>query len=231
MFTNRIQWIASIAVLAWCVAPAHGSALTYAFSGTLWQPYNGSTQFSGTFTYDTDLPPYPGSNAYPGSAAYSGVPYDPTEPPVSLTFTLGNTPSSSFGTVSSDEVLVDHNLGGSPQGGDLFGITQQYNEIGGVTAFAKIGFGNDDLIQSAPFSSTAPPSSLSLAAFSMGGNLVIEFVSQQDQVPSVFGTITSLTLISSSQTPVPEPSSLLIFAGLAAAICAHRRVNRKPRQR
>ncbi len=227
MFTNRIQWIASIAALALCVAPAHGSALTYAFSGTLFQPYDGSTQFSGTFTYATDLPPYPGVAPWPGTGYYSGVPYDPTEPVVSLAFTLGNTPSSSFGRLDSDEVIVDHNLGGTPQGGDLFQISEQFIKNGVGTVTASIGFGNDGLIQRAPFSSTTPPSSLSLADFSRGGTLSVDFLSQQGQDTSIDGTITSLTEIpNQSQVPVPEPSSLLIFAGLAAAISAHRRMNR-----
>jgi hypothetical protein len=229
MFTNGIRSIALIATLACCITPAHGSAYTYAFSGTLSQPYDGSSQFSGTFTYATDLPPYPGTTPWPGTAAYSGVPNDPTEPVVSLIFTLGNTPSSSFGTLSSDEVLVDHNLGGTPAGGDLFELTEQFIKGGNQSVYATIGLGNDDLVQRAPFSSTALPTSLSLADFSMGGSFTVEFMTAGGQETNVYGTITSLSEVSGAPTPnVPEPSSLVVFAGLVAAFFAHRGRNRRP---
>jgi len=71
------------------------SPISYEFSGTLSQPFNGTTQFSGSFTYNTSLPAYPGIVPSPGWSYYSGVPTDPTAPVVSLTFNLGNTASSS----------------------------------------------------------------------------------------------------------------------------------------
>ena len=56
-------------LLRLATAPANAAPIGYAFSGTLSQPYNGSTQFSGTFYYDTNLLPFEMEN----SAADSGV--------------------------------------------------------------------------------------------------------------------------------------------------------------
>jgi hypothetical protein len=156
------------------------------------------------------------------------VPYDPLEPVVSLNFTLGNASSSSFGTLNSDEVIVDHDLGGSAQGGDLFEIQEQFIQNGVRTVNASIGFGNNDLVQRAPFTSTAPPGSLSLGKFSMGGSIDVEFLPLGGQETDVTGTITSLSEVPALSAPEPNP--LLIFAGLAAAFSANRAVSRKRRQ-
>ena len=72
MFTKILRHWVMPALLATCVTSANASPITYSFSGTLSQPFNGSSLFSGTFTYDTDLPTYPGINPSPGWAYYSG---------------------------------------------------------------------------------------------------------------------------------------------------------------
>jgi hypothetical protein len=55
MFINTVRHFAMGACLVCCGASANAAPVSYAFSGTLSQPYNGSSQVSGTFTYDTDL--------------------------------------------------------------------------------------------------------------------------------------------------------------------------------
>ncbi len=86
------------------------------------QPFNGSSQFTGTFTYATDLPLYPGVTPTPGWSYYSGVPINPTEPVTSLTFNVGGLSSTSFGSLASDEVIVTH----TTQGYDGFYINESF---------------------------------------------------------------------------------------------------------
>ncbi len=105
-----------------CVVSAQASPVGYAFSGTLFQPFNGSSQFTGTFTYATDLPLYPGVTPTPGWSYYSGVPINPTEPVTSLTFNVGGLSSTSFGSLASDEVIVTH----TTQGYDGFYINESF---------------------------------------------------------------------------------------------------------
>jgi hypothetical protein len=68
MFTNGLGRIGLIALLFCEASPALATPITYTFSGTLDQAYNGSNQFSGSFTYDTDLPLYQGIGPIPGSS-------------------------------------------------------------------------------------------------------------------------------------------------------------------
>ncbi len=103
-------------------ARVQAAPVTYTFTGTLQQPYDGSTSFSGTLVYNTDLPTYPGITPSPGWAYYSAVPSDPTAPVSSLTFQFGNTPSSALGTVDSLEVVVNHN-----SASDGFFIQEQFS--------------------------------------------------------------------------------------------------------
>ena len=132
MFANGVRRLILIAGLVCGVSSAQASPITYDFSGTLSQPYNGSTQFSGTLTYDTDLPAYPGIVPSAGWSYYSGVPTDPTAPVVSLTFNLGNTASSSFGNIVNDEVIVAHT-----QNTDAFFIYEQFFEHGRSEPFGR----------------------------------------------------------------------------------------------
>jgi len=202
MFTNGIRRLGLMVCIVCCVSPAQASPISYAFSGTLSQPYGGSNQFSGTFTYDTDLPPYPGIQGSPGWSYYWGVPSDPTEPPVSLTFTLGNTPSSSFGNIVNEELVVAHT-----QSSDGFFIQEKFSYAGGQNLSAEIGMSNNNLLQRAPFNSSNPPSSLNLANFDIGSNLTFWGKTADGQQVNVVGTVTSLVAVSA----VPEPTSLLVF--------------------
>jgi hypothetical protein len=203
MFSNRVRLLTLIVCLVFGVTSAQASPLSYAFSGTLAQPYNGSTQFSGTLTYDTDLPLYPGIQPSPGWSYYSGVPADPTEPVVSLTFNVGNLSSSTLGSLANDEVIVAHT-----QSNDAFYVNETFGYNNGQNLYAEIGMVNNNLVQQGHFNSLAPPSSLNLADFSMGSNLTLSGTLAGGQQVNVVGTVTSLEPI----RPIPEPSSLLVFS-------------------
>jgi len=209
MFTKVVLPLGLMVCLACWVAPALASPITYAFSGTLSQPYGGSSQFSGNFTYNTDLPLYPGIQPFPGWSYYSGVPSDPSAPAVSLAFSVGNTPSSSFGNVVNDEVIVAHT-----QSSDGFYIYEQFSYRGGQNLSAEIGMSSNNLVQRGPFTSTNPPSSLNLADFNNGANLTLWGTTADGRQINVVGTITSLVEVSA----IPEPSSLLVFIVLGAGL-------------
>jgi hypothetical protein len=213
MFTDAVRHFVMVVCLACWVSSANAAPVGYAFSGTLDQPYNGSTQFSGTFTYDTDLPLYPGITPFPGWSYYSGVPANPTEPVLSLTFNLGNTPSSSFGSIVSDELAVTHT-----QTNDGLYINETFSNAGVQNLSANIGMVNNNLVYQGPFNSTDPPSSLNLANFSMGAQLTLTGTPAGGLYENITGTITSLTPLTGGGGPpsVPEPSSVLVFLALGA---------------
>jgi hypothetical protein len=213
MFTNRVMMLSLIVCFACGLSAAKASPVGYVFSGTLAQPFDGSTQFSGKLTYDTNLPPYPGIQPSPGWNYYSGVPIDPTGTPVSLTFNLGNTPSSSFGSVVNEELIVAH----TPSS-DGFFIYQQYPFEGGQNLSAEFGLANNNSTQRAPFDSSNPPGSLNLADFNLGGNLTFWGQTADGQQVHVVGTITSL--VPAAQTP--EPATNAFFADLGAGLFLRR---------
>ncbi len=221
MFTNRLWQVGAAIILVYAVSSAQASPVMYAFSGTLDQPYNGSSTFSGTLTYNTDLPAYPGIQPFPGWSYYSGVPTDPTSPVVSLNFNVGGVSSSSFGSILSDEVTVSHT-----QSYDAFYIQENFSDTKGPYLLGNFGMINDNLVQRAPFNSTNPPSSLNLADFTMGAQLDLTGTDASGQYLNIIGTVTSLTPI--SPAPIPEPSSVLVFAIVAVQVCRSlRRVQRK----
>ena len=223
-----------LGVAAWLIcglAPAPAASISYEFSGTLAQPYNGSNQFSGTFTYATDLPLNPAVQPMTGWSYYTGGPNDPSEPVVSLSFKLGNTSSSSLGTIDSTQVIVLHNASN-----DGFYLDEHFaGQSGGYGLLANIGMVNDNTLARGPFSSTSLPSSLSLSSFSMGPQLDLTGIDPSTgQWVTVLGRITSLIPLVNGQpvtptpppVPVPEPASLLIFAVLGAGACGLGRVRR-----
>lgn len=227
MSTTSVRGIGLIAVLLCGVSPAWATPITYAFSGTLDQPYDGSSQFSGRFTYDTDLPLNPMVLPYADWSYYSGTPANASEPPLSLTFNLGNTPSSSFGTMQNIEMIVTHTQG-DYDGFYIEGQLLSNSGSGGQqSVFANIGMLNDNSVQSGPFASTAPPLSLNLASFSMGAQLDVTISPGNGQGAAYVGTITSLV-----ETSAPEPTSLLVFGILGAGLWRrHRRASERLKRR
>jgi hypothetical protein len=225
MFTDGARWLGLLAVcFAFATRPACASPLTYEFSGTLNQPYNGSTQFSGTFTYNTSLPPYPGIQPSPGWAYYSGVPTDPSSSAVSLNFAIGNLSSSSLGNVASDEVIVTHSTAS-----DAFYISEAFHSGGTQNLAAEFGIINNNLLQRGPFNSLSPPSSLNVANFSMGAGFSLVGTMANGQWVNIDGTITSLEPI--NFTAAPEPASFVVFAMLGLGYLGSRRVSAIRRKR
>jgi hypothetical protein len=222
MFTKSVRHFGYVAFLLGFASQASADALTYDFSGTLSQPYNGSTQFTGTLTYDTDLPLNPATAPYPGLAGYTGVPLDPTEPVLSLTFNLGNTPSSSFGTVQSDELLIDH-----ASSNDSFTIYETLGGSGKQTVSVELELWNNNLVTRGPFSSSNPPPSLNLADFGGGAGFSVWGYTGDAETTNIYGTVNSLTSPSwqppGTQTPVPEPASALVFLVVGVAFVGYRR--------
>ncbi len=198
-----------IVCLVLAASSAQASPVSYSFTGTLQQPLDGSTQISGTLVYDTDLPTYPGITPSPGWSYYTGVPNDPTAPISSLTFQLGGETSSSFGTPSNLEVIVAHTATS-----DGFFIQEQFNGPSGPNVSAEFGLSNDNTAQPGPFTSSAPPSQLNLADFSIGSNLNVFGKTADGENVNIIGTITSLT----PTAAVPEPSTALVFALLGGGL-------------
>jgi hypothetical protein len=217
MFSNRVIRLSLIVCFMGCGSFAEASPVGYAFSGTLAQPFDGSTQFSGTFKYDTNLPPDPNINPSPGWSYYLGTPTDPSSPPVSLTFNLGNTSSSSFGSADNIEVVVAH----TPSS-DGFFINEQFPFQGRQNLTAEIGLANNNLAQPGPFKSSSLPSSLNLTDFSIGGNLTFWGTTADGQQVNVVGTVTSLV----PDLNAPETATLAVFIVLGAGLCLHRAVLR-----
>jgi hypothetical protein len=210
MFTAGVRWLSVITCLVCGASPALASPITYSFSGTLDQAYNGSNQFSGTLTYDTDLPLNSQVQPYAGWSYYLGTPPVSTEPPASLTFTLGGT-SSSLGPVSNVEVIVSHT-----QANDSFNLFEQFSPANGLPAWANFGISNNNTTNPAPFTSTDLPAGLNLSAFSNGAQLSFGVMNGSGLEQVYTGTI-------SSMVATPEPASVLIFGILGAGLWASRR--------
>jgi hypothetical protein len=218
MFTSGVRWLCVIACLVCGASPALATPITYSFSGTLDQAYNGSTQFSGTVTYDTDLPLNPQVAPFTGWSYYLGTPTDSSEPPASVTFNLGGTSSSSLGPVSNVEVIVSHT-----QANDSFNLFEQFSPSNGLPAWANFGISNNNATNSAPFSSTSLPSGLSLSAFSNGAQLSFGVTNGSGSEQLYTGTITAMTA-------TPEPASVLIFGILGAGLWVSRRASIRRRE-
>lgn len=211
MFTPGVRWLTAVACLVCGASPALASPITYSFSGTLSQPYDGSTQFSGTVTYDTDLPLNSQVQPFTGWSYYMGTPPVSTEPPASVAFTLGGTSSSSLGPVSNVEVIVAHT-----QDNDSFNVFQQFSPANGLPAWANFGISNDNLSNTPPLSSTGLPTGLNLSAFSNGAQLTFGVMNGSGPEQVFTGTI-------SAMVAAPEPASLLVFGILGVGLWAGRR--------
>jgi len=214
MFTYGVRRLTPIVCLLCGVSSAQASPISYAFTGTLSQPFDGSTQFSGSFTYNTNLPAYAGITPATGWSYYSGVSTDPSAPPVSLTFNIGNTASSSFGNIVNDEVIVSHT-----RTNDGFYIYEQFANTGGQNLSAEIALESNNLLQQPPFTSSSLPSSLNLSEFNQGASLSLWGTTASGEQVDDIGTVTSLVAISS----VPEPGTILVFLAMGAGFLRYRR--------
>ena len=80
---------------------------------------------------------------------------------------------------------------------------------------------NNNLVQPGPLTSLAPPAALNLADFNNGANLTL-----YGPTLNVIGTITSLT----PSSPVPEPSTALVFATLGVGFVRFLSTSRRLRR-
>ena len=223
MFNDSGRQLLLIACLVGCAAPVDAAVIAYDFSGTLSQPVDGSSTFSGTLTFDTDLHLSTTSIAPGAGTYYSGVPVNPSEPPVSLTFTLGNLPSSTFGTMTDPEVFVSH----VPQGTDEFQVSVEYH-LGTQVVTAQFTLTNNNLVQPGFLTSNNIPSTLNVSSFSKDAILAL-YGANNFPYNGEVGTVTALAAGPGSS--VPEPASLVVFACLGAAVFVRARKNRGSRDR
>jgi PEP-CTERM motif len=224
LITGR-HFVIGVCLVCCAASAANAAPIGYAFSGTLSQPYDGSTQFSGTFYYDTSLLPFQMTTPPPtlGSIEYVGAPFG--NGVVALSFNLpGNLTTSVLspnGDLTYPSVVVTHT-----QSSDSIDISQSFDSAPGQGLTAYVSLQNNNLVQAAPFSSTNLPTGLSLANFSLGGNFLLEGTIGNGPNLNIFGTITSLTPLSaSSDAPVPEPSTVLVFLVMGAGLAVRLRKN------
>lgn len=211
------------------VAPSSikASPMTFDFTGTFDQPVNGSDQFSGSFTIDSNAtvtyldvtPPY-----YPGSISEGGN-------DVSLTVTIGgitthynNAPGSDFpATLSVAQLSSNDPVDPS---GDIVIVRGYQSDLDpGVNSGFALSFSSrTDVL----FSQLGPNEVANLQNFdfsnpdssSAGYSWVVNYA--DPLTASVDGTITSIVAV-----PAPEPSMLAVSGAMAIGAMACRRVSRR----
>ncbi len=204
---NRLSL--SVAALAVFGTQSTGLAdpITYDFSGQFNQPFNGSTQISGSFTF----------NPNPTLGGYSYV--SETGSDVSITVNAGgqvynfvNDPQNPFtsATVNADVVPAQY----SPPGESeveiaVLGAMESGNLLAsfGMTFYSPGGL---ELLQNLRnFNYVLNTSSVSLQ------------VTSQGTLEGGYGSVTSIELVST-----PEPSTLALFAVFGIAAMVHRSLRR-----
>jgi hypothetical protein len=235
------------AVAAWTllVIPSicRADPITFNFAGTLTQPMNGSNQFSGSFTINAD--PTAANIGFLGTNGQGILSFSPTEPQsnpverreiaeyggdVSITVNVGgqtlnyvNTAQNpTLATFSAGAVQLGNNLTPNTPLTDLvsvWGNSMTKNAGNSFTnnSFALSFSATPDTI----FSNLAPGQVANLRGFNFAALAGGVGGATAAGVPWS-GRITSLV-----EAPVPEPSTLVVFAVLSAAAMGVRRV-RKP---
>jgi hypothetical protein len=217
----RIYRLLGAALVVLLTTPtAKASPVSYDFSGTFAQPVDGQTQFSGTFTYDTSLPLYPGANQSATTHYYAGAPTDPNGTPIGISLRLGNDPTNVLGDpiggTRYTELIVTHSAAADEINVDAYFPTPPFTHVDGGWFRVTIGALNDNTQGPGPLTSLSPPAALNLGSFNNG----IQFIfNSGGNGPVDVGTITSLT----PTAAVPEPTTLAAFTILAAGLAAHHR--------
>lgn len=194
------------------------SPITYDFTGTLNQPVDGSTRFSGTFTIDS----VPNTNVGLIFGEYAGIGEDGAA--VSLSLRLGS------------QTISYVNTSQNPDGAFFSGVASSLVTTPGLASgqssvdYAFTGYsqpsGGIDFGMSLAETVTNPPFAdlTSLNSPSFTSSVSVSYDSG-GQTQTVQGTITSMDLVSA-----PEPGMMTVFGLLAVAGIAHRRYlrNGKP---
>jgi hypothetical protein len=217
MFKNPVRGSLIGFCFVCCCTPANAEPISYAFSGTLIQPYDGATTYSGNFTYDTDLPLTNSGNTSQFSD-YSGVPANPTEPPVSMNISIGNTSWSFSGGV---EIMYN-------QVEDAFTVYGPPISVSGQQVFGSLVLPYYHPGQPGLFSPGAIPSSLNLAEFNASPGINFFGINANNQQTDLaWGPINSLTPLAGvgGESPVPEPSSVFVFLIISAGLAVRLRAS------
>ncbi|WP_406698291.1 PEP-CTERM sorting domain-containing protein [Singulisphaera sp. Ch08] len=210
---NRSRPLYTLVLMFATVTTAQASPVSYDFSGTFDQPVNGSTQFSGTFSYDTDLESATGLPTteigfYKDAPGQAGT-------LISMSFTVGNMTSSSLGPIVGSSLTVSH-----VAQYDMFNLNVAFKP-GYHTIWQSIYITRDNTPDAGPgpFTSGQPPTSLSLSDFG-GASFFFTSPDQPDRYADL-GKVTSLT------PAVPEPSTLAVLLIGFGGVVIRKRIARK----
>ncbi len=207
----RCLIVSAMAMLAPMAAEA--VPITYNFAGQLAQPVNGASQFSGSFTMDSNPNFIPLPAVLPGTLTETSSDVSMTLHLGSQTYDFSNTPGQSGAALYVNSPLQGYSYpSGSPQESISLNGALFTGSAGSAPSFT-INFQ-----QAGGFFSTTDLGKLSTSSFSSG----VHFSAMSGgQSTTSNGTLTSI-----EQVSAPEPCSLAIFGGLAIAamITARRRV-------
>jgi hypothetical protein len=201
-----------VSALVCLVASAHASPITYDFSGTLAQPYKGSSLFSGSFSFDSSMAGFGGArlvSGYEGASAsltiggqtyqFQNVLIDPYGNG-HLQYPVGQAPNVWY--------QFDHNSNGT---GDSFDL---HANNGVNTGSVPLPAAAMTIHLADPTGTALLPSDLTLPSLDLDRFSVRQFgFSPSPYAPAMVGTITALQA-------VPEPSAFafVLVAGLGLVV-------------
>jgi hypothetical protein len=203
----RFSSALAVSIALYIPAALGASPITYDFAGTVSQPVDGSSQFSGSFTIDS-VPNVP--VATPGG---SGSVVGEDGAAVSVTVHIGGQTLTYFNTAQNAEnVFFSAGYGGTIEvppapmsvGFELTAQSDAGHQAGFRLDFARSA-GNFDVSELANLASPSYSSSVAVS-IDPGG-----------QGQEIQGSLASIELVSA-----PEPCTLAVFGLMALAGLAHR---------
>jgi hypothetical protein len=194
-------------------ASAQAAPISYSFAGTLSQPVNGTTAFSGTFTF-TENPPglgYGLSAASQATLKIGGQSYlfsdTSVNPPPGTQYPVGGVPAVTY--------VLEHLPSGLGDSFDLYASKARVIDPPSASPASM------HIHLADPTGTAFPPDSLGIPPLNLNQFSVREFsFTPSPDAPSTVGTITSL------ERGVPEPSTIA-FLALAFVGAASRRRSHK----
>jgi hypothetical protein len=200
--------------LAFLVSSAQASPITYDFSGTLAQPYKGSSLFSGSFSYEHSSPGFSTGTVASGTEGARAT--------LSIggqTYTFQNlTVNPESGTAHPVDAapnvwwMFNHNNG---SGGDTFDLHAN-NGIGANPPTAPMAAMTIHLAD--PTGTAFPASGLTMPSLNLNNFSVRQFsFSASPGTTAMVGTLTSLQV-------VPEPSTIAMAVLVGLGLVLKRRL-------
>jgi PEP-CTERM motif len=208
----------SLILLIWSlclIAPAgHASPIGYDFSGTLAQPFLGSSRFSGTFTFQPD-PTGTGSIWY-GDGPTGAIGATLTIGAKTYTFSIPNDPPRGTQVPLGGPPPVSYSFGRDSSGnGVSFDL---YANNGWIVGSPSQPYASMQLHLADPTGTAFPLPSPDMPLLNLNDFSVRQFTSTPvPNGPSLVGTITVLAPI------VPEPPTITLFALVGLGMAARRR--------